>query len=133
MRSRRRRARAERLAIPIHARGVWPRFCCLMFCTITLKCLPDLHSPRKMDGTQRNFQTSLWIPSSAAVPPYIRRERDFRLQELFPFFPPIQSDWPNHSHFSASTPMKRGYMSHHFDTKLAKEDPSLNVCDFYLF
>jgi hypothetical protein len=23
-------------------------------------------------------------------------------------------------------------MSHHFDTKLAKEDPSLNVCDFYL-
>lgn len=24
-------------------------------------------------------------------------------------------------------------MSHHFDTKLAKEDPSLNVCDFYLF
>jgi hypothetical protein len=24
-------------------------------------------------------------------------------------------------------------MSHHFDTKSAKEDPSLNVCDFYLF
>jgi hypothetical protein len=24
-------------------------------------------------------------------------------------------------------------MSHHFDTKLAKEDPSLNICDFYLF
>lgn len=24
-------------------------------------------------------------------------------------------------------------MSHHFDTKLAKDDPSLNVCDFYLF
>ncbi len=24
-------------------------------------------------------------------------------------------------------------MSHHFDTKLAKEDPSLNVSDFYLF
>jgi hypothetical protein len=24
-------------------------------------------------------------------------------------------------------------MPHHFDTKLAKEDPSLNVCDFYLF
>jgi hypothetical protein len=24
-------------------------------------------------------------------------------------------------------------MSHHFDTKLAKADPSLNVCDFYLF
>ena len=24
-------------------------------------------------------------------------------------------------------------MSHHFDTKLAKEDPSLNVCDFNLF
>lgn len=24
-------------------------------------------------------------------------------------------------------------MSHHFDTKLAKEDPTLNVCDFYLF
>jgi hypothetical protein len=24
-------------------------------------------------------------------------------------------------------------MSHHFDTKLAKEDPSINVCDFYLF
>src|ERR1700683_3852926 len=24
-------------------------------------------------------------------------------------------------------------MSHHFDTKLAKEDPSLNMCDFYLF
>ena len=24
-------------------------------------------------------------------------------------------------------------MSHHFDTKLAKEDPSLTVCDFYLF
>ena len=24
-------------------------------------------------------------------------------------------------------------MSHHFDTKLAKENPSLNVCDFYLF
>jgi hypothetical protein len=24
-------------------------------------------------------------------------------------------------------------MSHHFDTKLAKEDPSLNVCEFYLF
>ncbi len=24
-------------------------------------------------------------------------------------------------------------MSHHFDTKLAKEDPSLNLCDFYLF
>jgi hypothetical protein len=22
-------------------------------------------------------------------------------------------------------------MSHHFDTKLAKEDPSLNLCDFY--
>jgi hypothetical protein len=26
-----------------------------------------------------------------------------------------------------------GVMSHHFDTKLAKEDPSLNLCDFYLF
>ncbi|HEX4320906.1 MAG TPA: DUF4331 family protein [Acidobacteriaceae bacterium] len=24
-------------------------------------------------------------------------------------------------------------MSHHFDTVLAKEDPSLNLCDFYLF
>lgn len=24
-------------------------------------------------------------------------------------------------------------MSHHFDTKLAKDDPSLNICDFYLF
>jgi len=24
-------------------------------------------------------------------------------------------------------------VSHHFDTKLAKEDPSLNVCDLYLF
>jgi hypothetical protein len=24
-------------------------------------------------------------------------------------------------------------MSHHFDTMLAKEDPSLNLCDFYLF
>jgi hypothetical protein len=24
-------------------------------------------------------------------------------------------------------------MSHHFDTKLAKEDPNLNVCDLYLF
>ena len=24
-------------------------------------------------------------------------------------------------------------MSHHFDTKLAKEDPSLNLSDFYLF
>jgi Domain of unknown function (DUF4331) len=24
-------------------------------------------------------------------------------------------------------------MSHHFDTQFAKEDPSLNVCDFYLF
>src|SRR5580658_7484702 len=24
-------------------------------------------------------------------------------------------------------------MSHHFDIKLAKEDPSLNLCDFYLF
>ncbi len=24
-------------------------------------------------------------------------------------------------------------MSHHFDTKLAKEEPSLNVCDFYVF
>jgi len=24
-------------------------------------------------------------------------------------------------------------MSHHFDTKLAREDPSLNVCDLYLF
>jgi hypothetical protein len=24
-------------------------------------------------------------------------------------------------------------MSHHFDTKVAREDPSLNLCDFYLF
>ena len=24
-------------------------------------------------------------------------------------------------------------MSHHFDTKLAKEDPRLNICDLYLF
>ena len=24
-------------------------------------------------------------------------------------------------------------MSHHFDIKLAREDPSLNLCDFYLF
>ena len=24
-------------------------------------------------------------------------------------------------------------MSHHFDTKLSREDPSLNLCDFYLF
>ena len=24
-------------------------------------------------------------------------------------------------------------MSHHFDTKLAKEEPSLNLSDFYLF
>lgn len=24
-------------------------------------------------------------------------------------------------------------MSHHFDTQLAKQDPSLNLCDFYLF
>ena len=31
------------------------------------------------------------------------------------------------------TGLKRSYMSHHFDTKLAKEDPSINVCDFYLF
>ena len=28
---------------------------------------------------------------------------------------------------------RRSCMSHHFDTKLAKEDPSLNLCDFYLF
>ena len=27
----------------------------------------------------------------------------------------------------------RRRMSHHFDTKLAKEDPRLNLCDFYLF
>src|ERR1700761_5749823 len=24
-------------------------------------------------------------------------------------------------------------MSHHFDTKLAKKDPSMNICDMYLF
>ena len=24
-------------------------------------------------------------------------------------------------------------MSHHFDTPTAKEDPRINVCDFYLF
>jgi hypothetical protein len=24
-------------------------------------------------------------------------------------------------------------MSHHFDSKIAREDPSLNLCDFYLF
>ena len=24
-------------------------------------------------------------------------------------------------------------MSHHFDTQFAKEDPSLNLCDLYLF
>src|ERR1700721_135629 len=24
-------------------------------------------------------------------------------------------------------------MSHHFDTKIAREDPGLNICDFYLF
>jgi hypothetical protein len=24
-------------------------------------------------------------------------------------------------------------MSHHFDTKLAREDPSLNLCDLHLF
>jgi hypothetical protein len=29
--------------------------------------------------------------------------------------------------------LKEYRMSHHFDTKLAKEDPSLNICDFYLF
>src|SRR6202162_1149718 len=28
---------------------------------------------------------------------------------------------------------RRSCMSHHCDTKLAKEDPSLNLCDFYLF
>src|SRR5580704_35499 len=28
---------------------------------------------------------------------------------------------------------RRFCMSHHFDTKLAREDPSLNLCDFYLF
>src|ERR1700740_2936971 len=28
---------------------------------------------------------------------------------------------------------ERKVMSHHFDTKLAREDPSLNLCDFYLF
>jgi hypothetical protein len=27
---------------------------------------------------------------------------------------------------------RRACMSHHFDTKLAREDPSLNLCDFYL-
>jgi hypothetical protein len=25
------------------------------------------------------------------------------------------------------------HMSHHFDSKIAREDPSLNLCDFYLF
>ena len=24
-------------------------------------------------------------------------------------------------------------MSHHFDTPTAKEDPRINICDFYLF
>src|SRR5208337_2199617 len=28
---------------------------------------------------------------------------------------------------------RRFAMSHHFDTPTAKEDPRLNVCDFYLF
>jgi hypothetical protein len=28
---------------------------------------------------------------------------------------------------------ERKSISHHFDTQLAKEDPNLNVCDFYLF
>ena len=28
---------------------------------------------------------------------------------------------------------ERKPMSHHFDTNLAKEDPSLNICDLYLF
>src|ERR1700744_403275 len=32
-----------------------------------------------------------------------------------------------------NTLAERRPMSHHFDTRLAKEDPSLNVCDFYLF
>ncbi len=29
--------------------------------------------------------------------------------------------------------VRRSCMSRHFDTKLGKEDPSLNLCDFYLF
>jgi len=28
---------------------------------------------------------------------------------------------------------QRCSMSHHFDTPTAKEDPRINVCDFYLF
>jgi hypothetical protein len=36
-------------------------------------------------------------------------------------------------HTSFNFIIKGIVMSHHFDTKLAKEDPSLNLCDFYLF
>src|SRR5580704_11567603 len=39
----------------------------------------------------------------------------------------------NHGRLIAQCFSRRFYMSHHFDTKLAREDPSLNLCDFYLF
>jgi Domain of unknown function (DUF4331) len=34
---------------------------------------------------------------------------------------------------AALSPLMRGVMSHHFDTPTAREDPRINVCDFYLF
>ena len=36
----------------------------------------------------------------------------------------------NHPAITRKVPQE---MSHHFDTKLAKKDPSMNICDMYLF
>jgi Domain of unknown function (DUF4331) len=64
-----------------------------------------LHLPRKMEGTPRRHLT-LW------------RTR-FCLERLV--------------EVGSRQTERVSPMSHHFDTKTAKEDPSLNVCNFYLF
>jgi hypothetical protein len=41
----------------------------------------------------------------------------------------------NHCFLFADLLLKEGckIMSHHFDTPTAKEDPRINICDFYIF
>src|ERR1700760_492785 len=64
--------------------------------------------------------------------------RDRSTESLAPIencsFPPARTSdvMRGQSGHNRTLPARRR-MSHHFDTKLAKEDPSLNVCDFYLF
>ena len=103
--------------------NAWLRVYCPMLCTTIHGCHPALPSPLRMDGTPQKRRRWSSTRSSTVLPRSLRRRESRSCKLVFPI-----SHRLNHL-----LERKRSRMSHHFDTKLAKEDPSINVCDFYLF